>query len=269
MLRFRQSLISGAFNVLYYSGACRLVPDRFRGIGVLFMFHRVLPAAKETNFNPNGHLAIDVPYFEAIISLLRDLEFDIVNLTEAHERLLGGNSARQFACLTFDDGYADNYQYAFPICRRLGVPMVVYLCTGFINRDSVMWAPGLEAGLANTVGVRFEFAGRVHAYEFADAAGKQRAFRTIGELFRSTPPSRQHALADVMSEAFGVDIRAIGDANTLTWDAIGEMDASGLVEFGAHTVSHLKLKTLTEEAARVEIVNSRREISDRLGTWAR
>jgi peptidoglycan/xylan/chitin deacetylase (PgdA/CDA1 family) len=268
MSRFRTSLTSGIFNALYYSGAYRLVPDRFRGIGAVLMFHRVLPAIQARAFSPSRHLAIEAAYLEAVIGLLRDLEYDIVDLTEAHRRLLGGGGPRRFACLTFDDGYADTYQYAFPICRRLEAPMVVYLCTGLVNRDTVMWEPGLEAGLAGTDDFRFAFAGRDHAFACRDAAGKQRAFDAIRTLFRSTPLAQRRALADALSAALGVDIAAIGEASTLTWDSIGEMHASGLAEFGAHTVSHAKLNALEEAAAREEIQKSRCEVSDRLGATA-
>jgi peptidoglycan/xylan/chitin deacetylase (PgdA/CDA1 family) len=266
MGQLRNALTGGVLYALYCSGAYRLVPNRFRGIGALLVFHRVVPVGEKKDFNPNREMSIEATYFEAVIRLLHDLEFEIVNLSEARRRLLGAGSARRFACLTFDDGFADNYQHAFPICRRLGVPMVVYLCTGLINRESVNWGPGLEAGLETTRHARFEFAGSRNEFQCVDARGKQRAFRAIGNLFRSAPPARQHALADTLSDALGVDIRAIGDANTLTWESISDMHASGLVEFGAHSVSHPNLKTLGEDAARTEIEDSRCEISHRLGT---
>lgn len=265
MAHTSDTLTSVVLSALYYSGVYQLVPERFRGIGVVLMFHRVLPLSGKKYFCPNEYMAIEANHFQAVVGLLRHLEFEIVNLSEAYRRLVGGGSARRFVCLTFDDGFADNYQHAFPICRRLGVPITIYLCTGLINRDRINWAPGLEAGLATTKRLQFEFAGYSNEFECDDARGKQRAFDAIGNLFRSASPARQGELTNKLSDELGVDIQAIGDANTLTWESVGEMHASGLVEFGAHTVSHPNLRMLSEDAARKEIEDSRREIRRRLG----
>jgi len=41
----------------------------------------------------------------------------------------------KFAMITFDDGYEDNYEYAFPIIKRLGISATVFVTTGFVNGE--------------------------------------------------------------------------------------------------------------------------------------
>lgn len=54
-----------------------------------------------------------------------------------------------FVCLTFDDGYRDNYTHAYPLLKRLGVPFIVYVTTGFIdNRLPMWWYDGEQLGLS-------------------------------------------------------------------------------------------------------------------------
>lgn len=56
---------------------------------------------------------------------------------------------QKWICLTFDDGYRDNYTLAYPLLKRLGVPFTVYVTTGFIdNQMSMWWYPGERLGIS-------------------------------------------------------------------------------------------------------------------------
>lgn len=45
--------------------------------------------------------------------------------------------------ITFDDGYADNLEYAWPILKKYSLPGVVFVTTNFIGRNSRPWVDDL------------------------------------------------------------------------------------------------------------------------------
>jgi len=62
--------------------------------------------------------------------------FKVVSLYELYEmRISNSDLPDKLAVITFDDGYEDNYEYAFPILKRLGLPATIFLVTGFINGE--------------------------------------------------------------------------------------------------------------------------------------
>lgn len=62
--------------------------------------------------------------------------YQVVPLSRLLEQLAASRSVPdRWVCITFDDGYADNYYHAFPVLRRLGFPATIFLVTGAIDRN--------------------------------------------------------------------------------------------------------------------------------------
>lgn len=74
--------------------------------------------------------------FDAQVSWLVRSGYQVLPLSTLADRLVSGQAVPDnWACITFDDGYADNYQYAFPVLKHYRVPATVFLVTGKIDRD--------------------------------------------------------------------------------------------------------------------------------------
>ncbi len=58
--------------------------------------------------------------------------FDIVTLAEAQTRIAAGRNRFPTACITFDDGYADNMQFAVPLLLKQRIPFTYFVATDFI-----------------------------------------------------------------------------------------------------------------------------------------
>ena len=74
--------------------------------------------------------------FAAQMAWLVGAGYEVVSLSRLAEQLTSGQPVPdRWVCITFDDGYADNYQHAFPVLKRHGLPATIFLVTGKIDRD--------------------------------------------------------------------------------------------------------------------------------------
>ncbi len=257
--------ISIAIDALEVSQAYRLFSRRYGGIGSLLMFHRVLPPADGPAFAPNARLAVSTTFFQALIEHLQRRSYEFMTVSQAKECLGSSNSTRKFVCLTFDDGYRDNYEFAYQISQRYHVPITIYLVTGFLDRTSCMWWLGLEKLLGSQTYIQLRFRAQEHVYPAAELSEKSASFSRISQLFTESPPQEQQQLIDLIGERYSIDFRAESDRQTMTWRMVRDMADSGDVEFGAHTVTHRPLLAMSDDDVRREMADSRLEISERLG----
>jgi peptidoglycan/xylan/chitin deacetylase (PgdA/CDA1 family) len=93
------------------------LPGRNRAWPRLIMLHRVTPLEPASGMNmlPDS--------FEALLRLLRKKGMRFVTVSE----LVENPGATRCVALTFDDGFADNYLYAFPLLKRYGAKATIYL----------------------------------------------------------------------------------------------------------------------------------------------
>ncbi len=222
-------------------------------------YHHVAPED-----NPLDTSNVDVEEFEKQIAFLRQ-SAEILPLEVLADRLRRRQAMRKrTVSITFDDGFKDNYRYAYPILRKYNLPATVFLATGYIESPDTFWDIKLRYMLLNTKAEVLDIDGleRYHfpsAYERSTTAG--RIIKHLSEL----PNREKDLLLEKIFKQLNVEIpRGFGEDITLTWTEIREMSNNG-ISFGAHTVTHLSLTQVTLENARNEIVASKEAIEEHLG----
>ncbi len=91
----------------------------------ILMYHHVNPEGNALNVRPD--------LFEKQIRYLSEKGYRTVGVQELIE-LLGGGSmpAGKPVMLTFDDGWLDNWFYAFPVLKRYSMKAVIFVVTSWI-----------------------------------------------------------------------------------------------------------------------------------------
>lgn len=115
-------------------------------LGCILMLHRVVARRSE---GENRELEITPGFLEQTIKDYKQKGYRFVSIDEVSEILENGKVDKPFVCITFDDGYRDNYTDALPILKKEQVPFTVYVTTGFIdNKQSMWWCPNERLGLS-------------------------------------------------------------------------------------------------------------------------
>ncbi len=229
------------------------------------MLHHVAPA-RPSGFDPNGLLSITPEFLEQVVVAVRRRGWDIVSMDEAHRRMTGESvSQRPYACFTFDDGYRDNRDYAYPVLKRLGVPFTIYVTADFAEGRGFLWWLVLERVVARRQFIAVEIAGRVETMRCVSDRDKSAAFDRIYWWLRSMPEIRARALVAAMADEAGVDPLEPCRELAMDWDEIRELAADPLVTIGAHTLRHMALAKLPAAEAQVEIARSVGRVEEELG----
>jgi peptidoglycan/xylan/chitin deacetylase (PgdA/CDA1 family) len=176
-------LVAGTLHYSGVLGRYRRVVHRSRG--VVLTYHRVL-RARTPSAGVDPGMYVTCSTFERHLALLAQ-SYALVTIDQMGNWLAGDTTFDRPPCaLTFDDGWTDTYEVAFPILQRYGVPATVFLITG-----------------------------------------------------------------------------AIGAPEMLNWPRIVEMERAG-VSFGSHTVTHALLGRCDPARIQSELVESRRQLAERL-----
>jgi peptidoglycan/xylan/chitin deacetylase (PgdA/CDA1 family) len=261
----KSMIIRTGFDTLYFSGLHTLLGRFFGGVGAILMLHHVRPP-RQSEFRPNQGLEVSPAFLLHTVEWLRRGGIDIISVDEMYRRLTERDFGRRFACLTFDDGYRDNRQWAYPILKAHQAPFAIYIPTSFPDRRGKLWWLTLETVIADKDSIIATVAGREQRYDCTAPAKKRETFERIYWWLRSLPDEADiHAFVEALSARYDVDMGPVGDALCMTWDEIRELAADPLVTFGAHTVNHVMLSKADEEIARTELAASREVIAAALG----
>ena len=135
----RKQLYAGLKKLTNFS---RLVPTRTKKIPIL-VYHRVCPLFFDKQI---PYANVYPAEFEKQIAFIAE-KHEGITVTEYLRRRSAGKLTGDEICITFDDGFKDNYLFAFPILRKYQVPANFFLVTKYIgSNDLFPWVPLDEGG---------------------------------------------------------------------------------------------------------------------------
>jgi peptidoglycan/xylan/chitin deacetylase (PgdA/CDA1 family) len=194
--------------------------------------------------------------------------FNVLPLDQAVAGLKAGNLPARSACITFDDGYADNYRVAMPILRRHGLTATFFIATGFLDGGR-MWNDTLIESVRGCKASQLDLSSLgLPALALKSMDDRKAAIATLINQIKYRPVDERVAVTERVARQAGVQLP--GDL-MMTSQEVLAMRRAGM-QIGAHTVSHPILARLSDAQARQEIGDSKqfleRLLGERVGLFA-
>ena len=231
-----------------------LSPGGASGLSI-FIYHRVLP-----HKDPLFPGEVDSADFHRDLRRIRSM-FNVISLLDAVRHSAAGTLPPRAACITFDDGYADNAEVALPILQQHKLQATFFIATGFLNggrmwNDSVIEmvrrAPAGELDFE-----RFGFG----THPVTSVAQRQAAIKALIGQLKYLPMAERLDQVNHLVAAVGVDL----PTNLMMTTAQVQQLRNVGMDIGAHTVNHPILARIPLETARAEISQGKRELEEMLG----
>ncbi|MDW8201931.1 MAG: polysaccharide deacetylase family protein [Cyanobacteriota bacterium SKYGB_h_bin112] len=202
-----------------------------------------------------------------------------------------GNLPRRAVVVTFDDGYADNFYVAKTLLEQHDVPATVFVTAGFVGKSEEFWWDDLDRILLRPGTLPAIIQLSVDGEEYQQNLGavseysidsyKMHQHWTV--LSPDSPTERQIAYRQLCQLVYPLSADRRQDVQHQLWQQIGsgsigrdthrvmnpeevaQLAASGLIEVGAHTMSHLSLSAQSIAVQRLEIQQSKARLEEIVG----
>jgi peptidoglycan/xylan/chitin deacetylase (PgdA/CDA1 family) len=252
------------FAAISLTRADRWLRRLARGRGLILTFHHVRPQAK-CGFEQNRLLEVTPEFLEVVLSELRSEGFEIIPLDEVPARLRAANDGRPFAVLTFDDGYRDNVEHAWPVLKRHAAPWTLFVATDFADGRGRLWWLELERAISRLDEVKLFLNGERIETPTRTPSEKRHVFTNLFRRLRAGPENELRAVTADLAARAGIQVNTLVPALCLSWKEIQSLAREPDVTIGAHTQAHLMLAKHDVSTACREIVESKVILEQRLG----
>jgi peptidoglycan/xylan/chitin deacetylase (PgdA/CDA1 family) len=167
---------------------------------------------------------------------------------------------------TFDDGYLDNYLYAYPFFKEYHIPATIFLATGHIGSNTLFWWDKIGYILHHMKMSQLNLDG-LGNFSVGSDRDIPRVQSEIAGALKLVSDERKCFLMNRLSEISGIDVPpAAAKGLILSWDKIKEM-SNNRIDFGAHSVNHPILTNMPLTQAKWEITQSKKDIENVLNKY--
>lgn len=272
----RRFVKAGAANALRWSGVGGWIGAHSGAahMPLILGYHRVVE-----DFRKHAGTSI-APMLIGLRTLERQLDWlgrryrfvDIGLAAQAAES--GDRSGKPLAAVSFDDGYQDVYEFAFPLLQRKGIPFAVFVITDFVGTPKLQAHDELYLLLSQAFAAweepKHKLAALLRDLDVDESAlakevtGRDEAFSLTRVLLNQLSQKQLQLVVDALRVTLDPANDRTGEFRSLDWGQIIGLHKAG-VTIGSHTCSHALLTNEPRQKALREARDSRAILEQRLG----
>lgn len=235
---------------------------------LIVSYHRIVENFLHSSRNAIPSILTSARTFETHLDWI-GRHYDFATLDEISDWMLGKRGgSKPLAAVTFDDGYADVYENAYPILERKGIPSAIFVVSGLVGTSNLHIHDEVFLLVSQLLA-------EPGPATFGDLLNRHLPDPLIGKMNLPEPYYITRMLLGHLSQVelnrLLVSMRAIADVQdsdlrgllALEWDMLAEM-ASSDVTVASHTCTHAFLTNEAPHKVIDEVSRSRRELSQRL-----
>ena len=240
------------------------VRRRFVPGALILMYHRVIDLPVDPYL-----LAVSPDNFRKQLHYIKSTS-NLMTLMELYDSLKEGKLPKRAVAITFDDGYIDVLEQAYPIMKEMQVPATVYIPSGHIGSHREFWWDDLERllllpdTLPDTL--RLKIDGENHEWNRSAIESREQFRSEIYTLVKPLKHDERISVLDQLAAWTGLGSNGRPEYRTMDESEIRQLSRDGSIEIGAHTVTHPALSSLSPEDQRREITTGQRALEEITGS---
>jgi len=238
---------------------------------VILMYHRVLKPAEDMTYVLHPGIYVTPSTFEMQMRYLKQC-FNVISFEDYLNVPYDAHTQSKTRCIvTFDDGWKDNYENAFPVLKKYEISATVFLSTGFVGTDKWFWQQKLGCQIKTLLNhpqllaeIDREKSGGVIADILkVPSRIRNEPERYLDSIIRKLKLNMPDKIEEIIKriEIYTGLNRYPSVPQILNKKEIAEMSERGIY-FGSHGISHRVFTALESSVVDAELRDSRRFIEN-------